>query len=191
MAEQIDNSDLITQHRQRFKLNFPSMSITLKHLTRLEMQRVYERLIREVAGYGDLMKSAAYFCEISEQPDGIPPEMLPDFLRVMKALEPYNEAYWVPCFADPKCNTIEDVDVIATALPPEEWKKVQDLLIILTQPIPPKESNIQFLIACRRANIPIANDLTAENATLAQADAMIKAGKRDIEEIRAAMKGAQ
>lgn len=183
-------SDLITQHRQTFKLTFPAMSITLRHLTRLEMQRVYDRLIREVKDYAELMKSASFFVEISEQPDGITPGMMPEFLRVMKALEPYNEAYWVPCFVEPGCKTVEDVDVIASAISPSEWKQVQDLLTILTRPIPPTDSNIQFLIACRRANIPIANDLTAENATLAQADALIKAGKRDLEELRNAMKGA-
>jgi len=193
MTEYVSMKDVFNQHRVVHEPMFSIGKLKLQHLRHADNLAISERIFKEKPEFKVLAEELSVIYEQIEAygEDKIPADRLARVKELCKLLAPLVSMLAIPCFVEPKINSMEELEAIGDVLAPQEWVKLQALLKTLSAPLSAKEINTAFISQCKAFGIPLANDLTAENITFNQAQVMdatlraeAKASKTAIQELK-------
>jgi len=181
-------ADLTNQHRKRYVFQTKEWDIVLKRITQLDIERVALELAEKSKEYLDLVESSVPLAQKAESQEGLTPDEMTDLTKLSQALMPYAKLFSLPCFVDPKIQTIEEFDALLSNLDPDEQKGLQDTLVELSKTRVDGNVSSVGLVLSKEYNIPLSKDLTIENMTAQQASAMTDVLKDQNAELQRLMK---
>jgi len=186
--ERVNISELLVQHKQRFRFKTKMGWIELKHIGKLDHQEIFINICEGDKEYEDAAEKTQSFRELSKHPGGIPPEMKDEDAKCRAICAKYNHLYYIPCFVDPPIKNLDELRSLVDGLDKEEWHALQQILSTLVSPLTSKQKNLIILGLCREYHFPLAPDLFLNNMTLQQADALIIADQQAAELLKDKLK---
>ena len=181
--KKIKLSELMTQHKQRFRFQTKAGWITLKHIGKLDHQEIFMRLCEDVPGYEEAANLHQQFRELAKHPGGVPPDKIAERDRVRAICAAHNHEFYIPCIIEPEITSLDELKALVDGLDKTEWDALQQMLLTLVAPLPAREQNLLILGLCREYRFPLAPDLFLNNLTLQQADAMILSDQQAMAEL--------
>ena len=180
-------ADLVSQHRKRYTLATKKWDMVLRRITQLDIERVALQLAEKSKEYLDLVESSAPLVQKAESSEGLTPDEMTELIKLSQKLTPYAKLFSLPCFVDPKVETIEEFDALLSNLEPDEQKKLQDALVELSNPRADGAVSGVGLALSKEFHIPLSENLTIENMTAQQASALTDVLKEQNAEVRRLM----
>lgn len=177
--------DILTQHRKRYKIALSVGDVVLKKLTLLDSEVVYDRLCTTVSGFVDNSKEAAELFKLAETykdhpTGGLDAAQLSRLNELGGWLKRYAYEYAIPCFIEPKLQSVDELSALMESLTVDEKKSLKRVIMQLTSQEPGGAvSDVGILIA-KEFNIPMPADLNLENMTQEQAAAFAKTLERRV-----------
>jgi hypothetical protein len=191
-----DMGALLAQHRRTYAIDTSIGRIVLRHLRRLDAERITAHLTDTVSGYARAMQelhelsSIAKFCASAQEAAPMTEAQNQRMLELIAWASPHLDEFAMSCFVQPEVKTREEFEALANALHPDEWEKVQGLLVPLANvSISYGERELAFLNRLKAYGIPLAEDLTGENMTCDQGNALEQAAELEGKALEGLMGG--
>ena len=165
-VNEVPLEDLVRQHRVRYIVHTAEGDIVLRFIGALKMRSVELNLMAADPEYNTKRRQLLEMTSMLKQCPGAP-DLRAEQLRLASQLEGTFYEYFAACFVRPKA-TAEQVQALASALLPEEWRMLRVLLIQLIAARPSGTVASAMLTLCAKYGVTIADDLTLENMTAQQ-----------------------
>ena len=188
MADTIDMGELIIQHRKRIpvkvEINGEPKVIILKHLTKMRAGEVVNIIREEDSNFDEATKEMEYYMDISKYPN-MTEEEKEKFERISSYISQYSDKFIIGTFVNPQLKNVEELEALSASMSLDDWDKIISIATVLSKSsLPLNRINTALIQICEKYNIPLSEDLTAENMTVEQFDAFFQATEEDSKEAK-------
>lgn len=178
MVKKLDLGALLEEHTKEFPIETSQGLIVLGHINSLE----YSDLVAEIVEDNpDFTKTANDIQTLAKQMnyDQAPKEVLRARIKKLtNQVKPLLDRVRLLTFKEPKLESVEQLEAILKNVTINERDQILAITNKLTAPLPEIDINIAILKLCKDFGIPLVKDnLTAQNLTMHQAEALIKANR--------------
>ncbi len=168
--------EIRVQHRKLYRVQLSTYDIILKRILEDDIERIIFGALNEMPEYFELSKRYVHLEKMAAGLGLTSAEM--EELDVLRdKMVPIGQQFEMACFVDPELKTKEDYDALRNALGFADRQELAKVLGDLTNPSVGAAVSKGLAVA-HLYGIPLPEDLTLENMTAQQADALIKAAGR-------------
>lgn len=177
--KKVPMKDLLEQHRKRFVCQTSVGDIVLKKLTHCAMEEVVIKLTKDDPKYLSIAQRGRHIWQKFRDKT----ELTEDEAKLLEEyhvkLAPFAKHYALACIEEPEVKTLEDYDALMSSLTTEEKAQLQELLLQMINPVPKGEISPVVTVMNKDYGIPLTDDLTMENMTAEQVQALLEAKKAE------------
>jgi len=192
--DEIDIGEITKLHMARFTLNTKRGPIVLRALSRKMFNLIGQELMLSDPVYAELIGELLYLRDIKEHDarmkdsKGLKEKDAKRLAHLTRKVSEWSDWFGIECFVRPKLTHPDQLEALSCELEGDDWKQLDEMLVALTNPLPPSDVNATIGEICVRYGVQMADGITAENITVQQTavmdDAMDGLEERTMEAMR-------
>jgi hypothetical protein len=193
--KKVSLKEILEQHEKTYKLSTKIGDFILKQITYLDLEDFVIRQMLENKEYRDLMSEANILYELKKVRE-LNGEEIKKLSEIGEKTKKVSKEISLPCFVDPKLNTVNELNAILSKLDNEDRGKLLNALAKLTNPSFEGELATTGLVIAKAYGVKMPENLNLKNMTAQQGLAFIsglsadtEASKKILEEIARMTKG--
>ncbi len=164
------------QHRKRYLVRTSAYDIILKRILEDDIERIIFGTLNDMPEYLELSKRYIHLKKMAAGL-GLTSNEMEELNALEEKMLPVGRQLEMACFVDPKLESEEDYDALRNALSFADRQELGKVLEDLTNPSVGAAVSKGLAVA-HKYGIPLPEDLTLENMTAQQADALMKSAGR-------------